>query len=228
MVRHGQSTNNVVRDNPGAARTSDPDLTDLGHQQAEALGTWMAANGPRPGRIFCSLMRRTIQTAHPWADALDVGIEARADLHENAGPYLGDHADKQPHPGSARSVVQGFSDRVVLPDSATEQGWWSGPTERLADSLRRAQRVAQWLWTLDDDIVGLVIHGAFGSMLLSALLQPGAIRATLERDNPSSYDIGFWYRLDNASVTLLELDRVSGEITVDWINRIDHLSDPAV
>lgn len=86
MVRHGQSTNNVVRENPGAARTSDPDLTDLGHQQAEALGTWMAANGPRPGRIFCSLMRRTIQTAHPWADALDVGIEARADLHENAGP----------------------------------------------------------------------------------------------------------------------------------------------
>ena len=81
---------------------------------------------------------------------------------------------------------------------------------------------------MDDDVVGLVIHGAFGSMLLSALLQPGAIRATLERDNPSSYDIGFWYRLDNASVTLLELDRVSGEITVNWINRIDHLSDPAV
>lgn len=81
---------------------------------------------------------------------------------------------------------------------------------------------------MDDDIVGLVIHGAFGSMLLSALRRPGAIQATLERENLSSYDIGFWYRLDNASVTLLELDRESGEVTVGWINRIDHLIDPAV
>ena len=84
MVRHGQSTNNVVRDNPGAARTSDPDLTDLGHQQAEALGTWMAANGPRPGRIFCSLMRRTIQTAHPWIGHYHTaGNPGRAELDDH-------------------------------------------------------------------------------------------------------------------------------------------------
>ncbi|WP_203566843.1 histidine phosphatase family protein [Aestuariimicrobium ganziense] len=225
IVRHGQSTNNAAWEQIGTyARTTDPGLTELGHAQAQALADWMVEQGPRPSRIFCSLMRRTILTAHPWAEGLDLPVEARVELHENGGCYSGEYHDQTPHPGSPRGELQALSTRVVLPEQATEAGWWTGPTEAAADSLRRAARVADWLWTLEDDCVALVIHGAIGSMLLSALLQPASVEAALALDNPGADDLSVWYRLDNTSVTLLELEHGRRRVWVDWVNRVDHLT----
>lgn len=224
VIRHGQSTNNAAMENPGThERSADPGLTALGQQQAEALADWMLDHGPRPDRIFCSLMSRTIETAHPWADRLGVEVEARIDLHENAGPYSGEYHELRPHPGSPRSQLQSLSSRVVLPEQVTEEGWWTGPTERASDSLRRSVQLATWVWGLEHACVALVIHGAIGSMLLSALLQPAVVEDALVEDNPSAVDLGVWYRLDNTSVSLLDLDQESGRVMVDWINRVDHL-----
>lgn len=227
IIRHGQSANNKLQEMSGgdAHRSPDPGLTELGWEQARALGSWMKQTGTRPDRVFTSMMRRTIQTAAPLADELDLTLEARTDLHECGGPYLGVYLDRQPAPGSTRSELQAITDRVVLPEQSTEDGWWPGPVESASDSLHRALRVADWVRGLEADMVALVIHGAFGSMLISALTQPQVVAAQAAKQQVSALDMPVWSRLDNTSVSVLE---ITPTVTyVDWINRIDHLTGVA-
>eukprot|EP00947_MAST-08B_sp_MAST-8B-sp1_P005083 g5083.t1 len=112
LVRHGESTNNVLfHETFGAMTTShgrdppleavrrmadgflsDDELTAKGHRQAAALASHWA--GPlrslqggmrgRKVRFFCSAMRRPQQTALPLARALGGGVQikVRDDLHE--------------------------------------------------------------------------------------------------------------------------------------------------
>lgn len=73
VVRHGQSAGNVARDAAEAARahwidiaTRDVDtpLSDLGHRQAAALGTWFRAQPEheRPTVFLCSPYLRALET----------------------------------------------------------------------------------------------------------------------------------------------------------------------
>ncbi len=224
IIRHGQSTNNQLLDSPAESghRLPDPGLTELGWAQARALGRWMKQTGARPDRVFTSLMKRTIQTATPLAEELDLSLEARTDLFECGGPYLGDYLDRQPAPGTARSELQAITDRVVLPPESTEQGWWTGPVESASAALARALAIADWLRGLDAQQVALVIHGAIGSMLISALTQPQMVAAQAAKDEISALDMPVWSRLDNTSVSALEITEVT--TYVDWVNRIDHLA----
>ncbi|MBO9726838.1 MAG: histidine phosphatase family protein [Novosphingobium sp.] len=74
IVRHGQSAGNVARDRAYAeqgeriflnARDADVPLSDLGGQQARALGAWFAQHAPeqRPEVILSSPYARACQTA---------------------------------------------------------------------------------------------------------------------------------------------------------------------
>jgi len=74
VVRHGQSAGNVARDRAYAAqderilltaRDADVPLSDLGCQQAQALGAWFAQHSPerRPEVILSSPYARACQTA---------------------------------------------------------------------------------------------------------------------------------------------------------------------
>ncbi|QTC93341.1 histidine phosphatase family protein [Brevundimonas goettingensis] len=88
VVRHGQSAGNVARDRAHAAglgeidldiRDVDVPLSDLGHEQSEALGKWFA-NLPadqRPTVVLTSTYLRAQQTAKAIADA---GGLARSDI----------------------------------------------------------------------------------------------------------------------------------------------------
>jgi broad specificity phosphatase PhoE len=84
LIRHGQSAGNVARDAAeasGAAlidiamRDADAPLSQLGEQQALALGNWFAALPPeeRPQTILTSPFLRSALTAQAIADA--VGLE---------------------------------------------------------------------------------------------------------------------------------------------------------
>jgi 2,3-bisphosphoglycerate-dependent phosphoglycerate mutase len=85
VVRHGQSSGNVARDQADAAglhkidiaqRDADVPLSALGEEQAEALGRWFAEL-PRDGRpevVLCSPFVRARQTAERIAAAVGLDV----------------------------------------------------------------------------------------------------------------------------------------------------------
>ena len=81
IVRHGQSAGNVARDRAELAsdhlieletRDADTPLSDLGQQQARALGDWFARLPPgvRPTTLMSSPFVRSRQTMEAVARAL--------------------------------------------------------------------------------------------------------------------------------------------------------------
>ncbi|WP_029000640.1 histidine phosphatase family protein [Azohydromonas australica] len=86
IVRHGQSAGNVARDHAEAAglplidiaeRDVDVPLSDLGRQQAQALGDWFGAlpAEERPNVVLCSPYVRTRQTAQLVLEAAGIECE---------------------------------------------------------------------------------------------------------------------------------------------------------
>lgn len=179
LVRHGQSTNNLLWSSNGDDAGRDPDtrLTPLGEEQAAALAAYATEPGLpwRPTQLYASAMARAIQTAAPLADALDLPLRLHADLHEVGGPYgyAPGTRDRVPHPGSGRSLLAALSDRLELPGWVAEDGWWRGAVESgQANYVARADRLIASLRAAHDDadVVALVSHGGFGNVLLARLL----------------------------------------------------------
>ncbi|SNS15513.1 Broad specificity phosphatase PhoE [Noviherbaspirillum humi] len=86
IVRHGQSAGNVARDQAEAARKilidiahrdMDVPLSDLGRQQAQALGRWFGAMpvDQRPSVVLCSSYVRAQETAQIALEAAGVDID---------------------------------------------------------------------------------------------------------------------------------------------------------
>ena len=78
LVRHGQSAGNVARDEAHeqglirialSGRDVDVPLSDLGEQQARALGQWFAAGEAQPEVLLSSSYLRSQQTATIFRDA---------------------------------------------------------------------------------------------------------------------------------------------------------------
>ncbi|WP_343598870.1 histidine phosphatase family protein [Mycobacterium sp.] len=87
LVRHGQSVANVT----GILNTlvPGPELTELGHEQADAVAKVLAPGAPYDG-IYASDMIRTQETAAPLAEMLHVSVTDLAGLDEvNSGIYEG-------------------------------------------------------------------------------------------------------------------------------------------
>jgi 2,3-bisphosphoglycerate-dependent phosphoglycerate mutase len=67
---------------------SDIDLSARGHQQAEQLGRWLQES--RPSALYCSAMRRAVDTAAPIGRACGLEPVVIAALHERKiGPLSG-------------------------------------------------------------------------------------------------------------------------------------------
>src|SRR5262245_10364863 len=89
IVRHGQSESNVARRLAEQAareeigisvRDVDVELSDLGREQARAVGRWLLALPPeqRPNAVLVSPYRRAIQTAALICEAAEI-TASRAD-----------------------------------------------------------------------------------------------------------------------------------------------------
>jgi probable phosphoglycerate mutase len=76
LVRHAQSLGNTGED----LTTGDPDLTDIGWEQARRLGERMARH--HADVIYASPLRRSQQTAMAIADATGLEVIPRAGLRE--------------------------------------------------------------------------------------------------------------------------------------------------
>ena len=219
LIRHGQSINNLLWAETGDSigRHHDPVLSPLGHQQAQLLGD-VLADGVLPWRItqlHSSLMTRAVLTAAPLADALDLPLIGHPEAYETGGLYVEEVAGVRiPHRGATAADLQLLSRRLILPDSARADGWFPGPYED-GDALimDRARRVVADLRARhdDDDVVALVMHGAFFQYLFRALLGIDTMSG--------------WIVKHNTAMTLVADESVGGITIAHRIDWTPHLTD---
>jgi broad specificity phosphatase PhoE len=97
--------------------TADPELTDLGHQQAAAAAEFLSS--PAVQRIVSSPMMRARQTAAPLAAALNLSVDIDDDLAEyDSGQqsYLPVHEIRAAYPDLWQQMLRGdLPDFVDLP-----------------------------------------------------------------------------------------------------------------
>lgn len=77
IIRHGRPVRQVVGEDEGA----DPELSDLGHQQAARTAAFLEAEDIH--HVVSSTMLRAYQTALPTAEMLGVDVEQVDDLKES-------------------------------------------------------------------------------------------------------------------------------------------------
>lgn len=178
VIRHAQSANNLLYAETGdtVGRHHDPELTDLGHVQSARLAQ-AVAEGVLPWEIthlHTSLMTRAVQTAAPLADALDLPLLGHLDAYETAGVFIEDEEGvRTSHPGATAEALLGLTPRLVMPDGANPDGWYTQPYA--FDHEANAQRALGLVTGLrdrhdGDDVVALLTHGAFFQHLFCALL----------------------------------------------------------
>lgn len=81
LVRHGRPERSEA--------TSDPHLSDLGHDQAGRVARWLADDGIEA--VWSSPMRRAVQTAHPFAAQAGHAIrehEGVVEFDRSSGVYI--------------------------------------------------------------------------------------------------------------------------------------------
>ena len=239
IIRHAQSFNNALLDIRD--RVMDPELTELGLRQAQAIARHLA-DGINPEmsvgmseedttvrrrrgyaitRIYCSAMQRALQTAQPIGEALGLAPAVWVDLHEHGGIYL-DHGDAGGlvgYPGKTRPEILAEFPGYVLPGEVTEAGWWNNGHEDWPACQGRAIRVAGQLRDIARQVdpnerVAMVSHGGFINALLKALLH-----------HLPSPDI--FYHHFNTAITRVDFE-AEGKLAVRYLNRIPHLSSEMV
>jgi broad specificity phosphatase PhoE len=233
FIRHGQSTNNALANIQ--ERTCDPLLTELGQHQAEivaqhltnGLTPELAKNGSveathhnqRHGygitKLYCSAMKRALQTAKPIGEALGIAPEVWIDIHEKGGIYLnhGEEKGRVGYPGLTRSEILAEFPDYQLSEEITENGWWNNGYEDWPTCQGRAIKVAGQLreWANSDghERIALISHGGFIDALLKALCD----------QLPSRH---LWYHHYNTAITRVDFDE-SERLHLRFMNRVDHL-----
>jgi broad specificity phosphatase PhoE len=193
LIRHGESTDNAGTTPPLQESASDLErqwaldshLTELGRQQVEGTGAWLAGKGIT--HLYSSLMVRALQTGEILSRHLGVPVHALAPLCEcRSGPGF---------KGLPRQELETLFPACRLPQECREEGWWDQSVEDEAASYLRAEAASHELLALHaptEDRVAVVTHGLFGSALLSVLL--GAPPCGYKR-----------FLMENAAVSLLEI-----------------------
>lgn len=222
-----------------AGRHPDPEITEIGHRQAQTLAEHLAHPQAEPRQhpfkqakefqfglthVYCSLMTRSILTAEYIAAACDLELQARSDIFEKHGIYdVDDDGNLQGMPGPGRDYfVQRFP-RLKLPEEFNDTGWWSRPVEDEMAFLTRMQKVVNdTRQRLDrsDESIALVAHGDFIDQFVNELM--GVVRHQPNYDN---HWVANW-AFHNTSIS--RIDFVNGSHNVVYMNRIDHLPNELV
>lgn len=224
VIRHGQSSNNLLYEQTGGSdgRHHDAPLTELGHLQATRLAAAARAD-VLPWRIthlHTSLMTRAVQTAAPLAEALDLPLHGHLDAYEVGGPFTEDvDGVRTAHPGAAVDELRALSHRLELPETVTADGWFPGPFEEgSAAYAARAHSLIEGMREqhTDDDVVALVSHGAFFQHLFRAFLGIEAMTGWVVKHNTALSLFADEPRAGGAAMTAH---------TIDWM---PHLSEELV
>lgn len=236
LIRHGQSKNNAHDDEHVHV---DPDLTELGHQQAERLAAWMCAandieamtrrsmkdplrkdNHPiKLTHLYVSPMRRALQTAQPLMREFGLQGHVHPLIYEAGGLFerLAEGGTRG-HIGMTAAQIRAEFPNCVPDERISEKGWYTLPGEETLDQCHaRAQLMAEdFIRRITNDdhwrtaSVALVSHGMFIDCMLLALM---GVHAQMRQ----SY---FW--VYNTSITRVDLRR-DGYAIIRAVNRVPHL-----
>lgn len=212
LIRHGQSTSNR-----GDEPIDFPPLTDLGHTQAYLAGT--ALKDVNPVKLYCSPMRRAVQTAQKIGSVINLDPQIIVELHEGGGTYTlppGRRMDGLTRPG-----ILEFCPNAILPETVTEEGWRFHQAHTKEEGVRLIRRNMEKAINFlleshydQEDKVAVITHGRSGSILISAVL-----------GMPPDRDYARFGQ-NNCGISLI---RISSEITrLVFLNRIDHMSTEAI
>jgi 2,3-bisphosphoglycerate-dependent phosphoglycerate mutase len=233
IVRHGQSTNNALEDL--TQRVRDPELTDNGRRQADAVANHLARGvnpessigsseedthvhfrgGYELTHVYCSAMRRALLTTVPIARETGIVPEIWVDIHERGGIYL-DHEDgPRGYPGMSRGRIEQDFPGFSIPPEISAEGWWTDGLEGPSVADGRAIRVAESLREMataggDRERIALVTHAGFAATLIKALL--GRLP-----------DRSIYFHHYNTAITRIDLME-DGFVWIRYLNRIEHLS----
>lgn len=238
LVRHAESFNNALGQEPGityvewlARRQADPELSDLGRRQADALGKFLAREEGAPlvpddsalqgiwpiGHMYVSPLRRTLQTLWPAWSRLGKRPQVWTDAFEVYGVYDASGTNSK---GLTRAEILGEFPDVDLPPDVTEGGWYPlNEREELDQARVRLSGVAAKLKEVAakaseeqrTETLLLMSHHDTMDLLLQALVQ----------GNTETSELGT-YRHANTAMTLLNVFP-EGKAQLVCLNRTDHL-----
>ena len=203
LIRHAQSQNNAL---PEEERVEDPGLTEVGQQQAEHLGEWIARL--KWTRLITSPFRRTLLTTEPIRRATSLTPEVRIDLHEQGGCYSGhDFSTKVGRPGMSRREIEAEFSNYRVANDIDGTGWWrSKPYETWEAARARALRLLEATkheFAHTDERVAFVMHADIKRLFLSHI-----------HTDPLEVPC-------NTSVT--EIEFTDATTVIRQFNRIEHL-----
>jgi len=165
-------------------------------------------------QLYCSAMWRALYTAQPVGRVLDLTPQVWVDIHEDGGIWLdhGGDGGVRGHPGITWTELLAEFPDYDVPETITDVGWWSGGHETWPECQARAARIAAELCqrAATDERIAMISHGAFICALLAALLK-----------TPTGN--GIFYHHNNTGVSLLRF-RPDGEVSVRYLNRVEHLA----
>jgi len=240
FIRHGQSENNALwdRGGPRSERRADPELTELGHKQAEHLAKFFSkscvpyeqaeqggyrddyatvddaqnVDGVELTHLYCSPMIRCIETGSYLSKALGLPLVVWEHAHELGGIFVEDpETGKQLGlPGNDRVYLRSRYQDLVMPKGWGVGGWWNRPFEEREQRILRAQRFHREL---------LRRHGASEDKV-AVVSHAGFFNywmmVALDWNNWE----GKGFRKNNAAITRVDL----GERTsVMYVNRTDFM-----
>lgn len=122
MIRHGQSFINLESWNQG---NKDEGLTELGKRQADALAQWLPGHLPTIDILYCSTMRRALETAAPVCAAYNIQGQHEDRLREIGNNRL-DHT-----PYASNELPRDYADHwaserpfnPIIAGSDTGESW---------------------------------------------------------------------------------------------------------
>ena len=224
LIRHAESKNNVRKND--FERLPDPELTENGEKQSRHLADYL-----QKGRhlsieefkrkknpldiIYCSAMKRSLETVKPIGNAISQIPEIWLDIHEVGGIYRfnSDLSKKIGLPGLNRNQIKETYPNYLFPETISEKGWWNKDAETLSDLSIRANKVLKYLEgrSEEDIFIGLVTHGAFISSFLCTLFD-----LDLAQNKA--------FQSHNCSVSRLTFGK-NRKITIQYLNNFDYLPD---
>lgn len=232
FIRHGQSANNVLNQSQYLThRTHDPELTEIGHQQAQKIADYLvdAIDMPHPElepigftKMYVSPMIRALDTAKPIAEALNIVPEVWTDIHEVGGLFTADAEDNVTgYPGLCTTDFADKYPHYVLPEHISDTGWWNvnhgreTPDQFLGRAIRVAMKLREYAHT--DEQIALVAHAAFLDSLIKALL-----------NQLPTHPNNLYYNHYNTGLTRIDFAESTystspDHLRVHYINRVDHL-----
>lgn len=201
LVRHGQSANKVKA--PGEKREADPRLSELGFEQAEAVGRRLASDllGEEDNLLVASSpMRRCLLTARPLIRELALERQ-RCICHFGAFEYSCAGMNLK---GSSKSEVEAEFPEFQA-SGFNDQGTWdcrsNHDKETQEECALRGERLIEWVRLQALQGVGVLVlanHRTFCN-LLCHILKEGTAKGWDMEDDRSN-------KLSNAAFTEILLD----------------------